>query len=292
MFRVPGERERPEVALLGVLGHGSGRRCYSGSGFAEFGRGATVELMMFKGWMAVLLALVPAAAFASDGSGMEAAIARSRQLIVVTSDRWSDNHGTLALLERGPGSQWRRVAADVQVMLGRKGLAWGVGLHPQPHTKREGDGKAPAGLFELDQIFGSDARPPSRQFQYQQLTETSEGIDDSASRWYNRLVDRAQLPERERDWTRSEKVRASNPIFRWVVTVKHNWQQQPELGSCIYIHGWQARGVATAGCTAMAAPDLERLVRWLDARKRPLLLQGPREEEAFRRVLATIGAWP
>jgi D-alanyl-D-alanine dipeptidase len=131
-------------------------------------------------------------------------------------------------------------------------------------------------VFELARTYGRAAGAPSPHFPYQQLSAVMEGIDDSRSRFYNRLVDPAQV--RGRDWTRSEKVRRSNPMFRWLVEVKHNWEQKPELGSCIYLHVWKAPGVATSGCTAMEKAALARVVRWLDARQRPLLVQLPRGE--------------
>ena len=93
---------------------------------------------------------------------------------------------------------------------------------------------------------------------------------------------------RTRDWTRSEKLRPSIRRFRWLVEVKHNWEQQPEFGSCIYLHIWKAPGVATSGCTAMEEAALERVVRWLDARKRPLLVQLPASE--YRKLKVIEGA--
>ena len=231
----------------------------------------------------VLFALSALPMTAADESSMKTAIERSRQLIVVTAPNWQANHGTLALFERAAGGAWQRVAPDVPVMLGRNGLAWGVGLHSERATKREGDGRAPAGVFELARLYGRDAKSPAPRFPYRQLTETTEGIDDSNSRHYNRLVDGSQV--RERDWTRSEKVRASNPLFRWLVEVKHNWEQRPDFGSCIYLHIWKAPGVATSGCTAMERAALERLVGWLDARKRPLLVQLPRSEYRKLKVI-------
>ncbi|MBA2432983.1 MAG: hypothetical protein H0V56_12860 [Chthoniobacterales bacterium] len=222
------------------------------------------------------------------------AIARSRQLIVVTAPNWNSNRGVLQLLERAAGGEWQRVGDDVPVMLGRNGLAWGIGLHPpapeatarqakeQP-TKREGDGRAPAGVFELERVYGGAGTRRLGRFPYQQLSQVMECIDDSESRSYNRIVDVAQVPVRERDWTRTETVRAANPMFRWLVEVKHNWEQRPGYGSCIWLHIWKAPGVATSGCTAMETAALERLVHWLDARKRPLLVQLPRAE--MRRLL-------
>jgi L,D-peptidoglycan transpeptidase YkuD (ErfK/YbiS/YcfS/YnhG family) len=225
-----------------------------------------------------------ASAFARGDSA--SAVAKSRQLIVVVAPDWDANHGTLALFDRAAGGTWQRRAGDVPVMLGRNGLAWGVGLHPQAATKREGDGRSPAGVFELERIYGRDARAPSSHFPYRQLRDGMEGIDDPHSRYYNRLVDAAQV--RVRDWAHSEKVRPTNPMFRWCVEVRHNWAQRPGLGSCIYLHIWKAPGVPTSGCTAMSEANLARLVGWLDARKRPLLVQMPKAE--LQRTLRGLAA--
>jgi L,D-peptidoglycan transpeptidase YkuD (ErfK/YbiS/YcfS/YnhG family) len=205
-------------------------------------------------------------------------LANSQQLIVVTSENWSADRGTLVLLERNGTTSWRRASDDVPVMLGRKGLAWGVGLHKARATKREGDGRSPAGVFELERVWGGVAARRAAKFPYRQMSDVMEGIDDAQSRFYNRFIDVAQIPAQERDWTRTETVRAANPMFRYLVEVKHNWQQRPGYGSNIWLHIWKAPGVATSGCTAMEIAALEQLVHWLDAGKRPLLVQMPRAE--------------
>ncbi len=228
-------------------------------------------VVLLCGWMGL-----HAASSAFAGGDIASAVARSRQLIVVVAPDWDANHGTLRLLARAEGGAWQRRSPDVPVMLGRNGLAWGVGLHPQAATKREGDGRSPAGVFALERINGRDARAPSSHFPYRQLRAGMEGVDDPRSRFYNRLVDPAEV--KARDWAHSEKVPPSNPMFRWCVEVRHNWAQRPGLGSCIYLHIWKAPGVATSGCTAMSEPDLARVVSWLDAAKRPLLVQMPASE--------------
>lgn len=225
---------------------------------------------------AVAFALAGVSSLASAADNIESAIGRSEQLIVVTTRGWNDNKGTLSFHERAADRSWRSVFADVPVMLGRNGLAWGVGLHEQRATKREGDGRSPAGAFELSRIYGRDARAPGRHFPYEQLSADTQGIDDPRSRYYNRVVDAPRVPAH--DWRSSEKLRPGNPMFRWIVEVKHNWQQRPGLGSCIYLHIWKGPGVATSGCTAMAEGHLAQIVRRLDARKQPLLVQLPEEE--------------
>ena len=237
-------------------------------------------------WLVIAGALLPVAVPAAGQPGVEAAIAQSRQMIVVTTSDWSADHGVLALYERTTTEgAWQRVSAQLPVTLARNGLAWGIGLHACIPTKCEGDERSPAGVFQLEKIYGWEREPPSSHFPYQPLSETMEGIDDPQSRFYNRLVDSREV--KKPDWTHSEKVlRASNPMFRWCVMVKHNWEQRPGYGSCIYLHIWQAPGIPTSGCTAMGAATLDRIVHWLDAHKRPLLVQLPRTE--FRRAGLTL----
>lgn len=233
---------------------------------------------MFRCWVAFLCGwafLHPAASAFARGD-VASTVAQSRQLIVVVASDWDKNHGTLRLFERAAGGAWRRRSKAVPVMLGRNGLAWGLGMHSQPATKLEGDGRSPAGVFELERIYGRDARAPSSRFPYRQLRAGMEGIDDPRSRSYNRLVDPAEV--RVRDWAHSEKVRPTNAMFRWCVEIRHNWAQRPGLGSCIYLHIWKAPGVPTSGCTAMRESDLAQLVSWLDEGKRPLLVQMPEAE--------------
>ena len=208
----------------------------------------------------------------------ESPLGDTRQLIVVVSNGSDVNQGTLATFEREVSSKWHRLSAQIPVTLGRNGMAWGIGRHSNAPLKREGDGRSPEGVFELEKIYGSSAQPTGDLFSYAQLSDASEGVDDPRSRSYNRIVDASAI--RARDWHSSERLRPTNPMFRWIVNVKHNWQQQPGFGSCIYLHIWKAPGSPTSGCTAMSPASLERIVRWLDQRKQPLLVQLTREDYA------------
>jgi len=80
------------------------------------------------------------------------------QLLVVTTQGWDEKQGELVLYEReNDSTPCIVVKAPVPVVLGKNGLAWGIGLHPtNPETtyKKEGDGKSPAGIFSLGSAFG------------------------------------------------------------------------------------------------------------------------------------------
>jgi len=50
---------------------------------------------------------------------------------------------------------------------------------------------------------------------------------------------------------------------------------------------WRGPGRPTSGCTAMPAADLEEIVRWVDARFDPVIVQLP--DPVFERVHAEWG---
>ena len=213
-----------------------------------------------------------------------APLSRSRQLLVVTTRGWEMVPGTLRRFERkGVKGAWARVGRDVPVAVGRNGLGWGAGLvgvsGTEGPSKKEGDGKAPAGLFALGPAFGfAPGRAARLRVPYVPLTPSVECVDDTASRRYNLIVDR--LAAGNVDWDSSERMRSVEG-YRWGLVVRHN--AAPPVagrGSCIFLHVWAGPGRGTAGCTAMEESSLTELLRWLDPRKGPLLVQLPEAEYA------------
>lgn len=208
---------------------------------------------------------------------------RARQLLVVTAPDWGSLSGKMRRFERGsPATKWSEVGAAFDVVLGRSGLAWGVGLRETPEgngpVKREGDGRAPAGVFPLIEAFGFARAEDAKltRFPYRPLTDDIEGIDDPESQYYNRLVDTRVVATK--DWKSSERMRRSGDVYRWGVVVGHNWSQRPGAGSCIFLHVWEGAGVPTSGCTAMPEEQIIKVIRWLDRMKNPIVVQLPEAE--------------
>ncbi len=209
-------------------------------------------------------------------------IAGAERLLVVTTAGWDSAPGTLRRFERGADGAWLPVGDSIRVVVGEHGLGWGVGLHPSDAgagpVKHEGDGRAPAGVFRLSTAFGyapedSAAWVP---LEYHRATPTYECVDDAGSRYYNQTLERGTVFP---DWSSSEIMRRRDVLYRWGVIVAHNMPATPGRGSCIFLHIWSGPDDSgTAGCTAMAEPALLEVMRWLDPRKHPLLVQLTRGE--------------
>lgn len=187
------------------------------------------------------------------------ACSSTRQLLVVTVDDNSTT-GTMQRYERRSGREdWSEVGEPFRVVVGRNGVA-------DPGAKVEGDGKAPSGTFPLGTAFGF-AEGASTRMPYRQLQQTTECVDDPASRFYNQIVERDAVAV---DWNSSEKMRAIAE-YRWGIVVDYNTPAAAGKGSCIFLHLWRTHDSATAGCTAMAEENLLTLLRWLDPAAKPVI---------------------
>lgn len=207
--------------------------------------------------------------------------ADSHQLLVAINDSWEATSGQLYGYQRGKGG-WEQKFTTIPVSLGRTGLAWGIGLHPsQAGTqKREGDGKAPAGIFRLGDAFGY-ASSIETGLGYQPMTPWHYCIDVPTSPLYNLTVDAgkvgADAVKGSSEGMRRD-IHYGDQQYSKGIFVKHNPENQPGAGSCIFMHLWEAAGSPTAGCTAMSEGDMDALLRWLDAAQQPIYIALPRAE--------------
>jgi len=212
------------------------------------------------------------------------------QLIIVITDNWQADHGLLYTFEQNNGV-WQKKWANKAVTVGKNGLAWGLGLHhhQQGQYKKEGDGKAPAGIFTLGTAFGY-FKSVNTGLPYQQMSANDYCIDVNGSPYYNKLVDQSKVGENAVK-SSSEPMRRDIHVngdmrYKKGIIVQHNQQNISQQGSCIFMHVWKAAGIPTAGCTAMADSTITDLLAWLDANKNPIFVVLPRSE-----FLAKKQAW-
>jgi L,D-peptidoglycan transpeptidase YkuD (ErfK/YbiS/YcfS/YnhG family) len=183
--------------------------------------------------------------------------AACRQLLLCLAADGEASAARLQRFARQPAAPWQAVGAAVPVMLGRAGLAWGRGLHAPVAgglpDKREGDGRAPAGVFAISELFGT-AAPDSAfaraaKLPYRQATADLKAIDDPASVYYNRIVDQATLARP--DWASCEDMLRADERYAIGAVVAHNSDPVvPGAGSCIFMHVWAAPEQSPAGWMA------------------------------------------
>jgi L,D-peptidoglycan transpeptidase YkuD (ErfK/YbiS/YcfS/YnhG family) len=218
-------------------------------------------------------------------AGESRAWADAEQLVVVVTPDWNAPNGELRRYERSDNSAaWREVDKAAPVTVGRAGSAWGIGLHPAQSSgpqKREGDGRAPAGVFALGTAFGY-ANSAATALPYRAMSGTDYCIDVPASPLYNRIVDAREVGEAaiagSTEPMRRDLHADGDQRYRLGFVIEHNPNAQPGAGSCIFAHLWKAPGEPTAGCTAMANGVMEQLVGWLDPRRKPVFVLLPVSE--------------
>jgi len=168
-------------------------------------------------------------------------------------------------------------SSPINVNLGRNGLGWGLGKEKIVHepgepVKKEGDGKAPAGIFTLGNAFGY-SKALSTRLSYQSASKDLICVDDSRSRYYNQVVHVSPLVKiRSFEW-----MRRDDSLYKIGIIVNHNKAALAGCGSCIFLHVEKKRLSPTSGCTSMSYRDLKGLLEWLDPEKEPLLVQIPKQ---------------
>jgi L,D-peptidoglycan transpeptidase YkuD (ErfK/YbiS/YcfS/YnhG family) len=206
------------------------------------------------------------------------------QLVVVVTDGWDANQGHLQAYARTPRG-WVASGPGFAVAIGRNGSAWGSGLGEgqQGPRKREGDGRSPAGVFDIGTAFGYTARIDS-QMPYRQMQADSWCMDVPTSPLYNRIVQArdvgAEAVKGSTEAMRLDLHHEGDPRYREGFVIAHNPDNVPEAGSCIFAHLWRTPGETTAGCTAMAPADMQRLMHWLQPARTPRFVLLPRAEYA------------
>jgi D-alanyl-D-alanine dipeptidase len=203
----------------------------------------------------------------------------SKQMILVLTDSITSTNGNLVYFERpNDKSKWVQLSKTIPVVIGRNGLGWGRGLNSIDSSKlpmkTEGDGRSPAGVFELSAAFGyaSAEEMKGLKIPYIPVTEMVECIDDIRSSHYNQIVSRDEI--KEVDWQSSEKMYFAEIWYEQGVIIDHN--TNPIIngaGSCIFIHNWSLPNETTAGCTEMEPVNLKKIIYWLDSSANPVLVQ-------------------
>ena len=203
--------------------------------------------------LAALLLLAPTAAFAQS---CPQPLRDARRLALVVADTMNSNTAGLQRFTRAsPAAPWQADGGPVGAMIGRKGIGWARAFRSfarkgEP-VKVDGDKRAPAGFFRVGRPFGFS---PSPRPGYLQIEQGVVCIDDPSSPAYNSITSRAAV-----GW----KVHGENMWrvreYRRGLVVDYPTERGVRAGSCIFIHVRRPGSAGTAGCVALAEPQVAAL---------------------------------
>ncbi len=232
---------------------------------------------MLKFILISLLSLMPIAAFELPRS--------CKQVVLGVADDWGSSHVQLAMYEKS-GSSWKPVMKSWPGRLGKNGMVWGRGLHPLAKgsaMKKEGDAKAPAGVFWIGGAYGYAPQiKKNRALSYRQITTRDLWVEDSNSPYYNRHLVIEHEPKTA--WEKKQQMRQGDHAHSLKLFVAHNAADHgkkatPGGGSAIFFHIWRDNGGrATHGCTSMREDKLKEMISKVDPSKNPVFVLLPKAE--------------
>jgi L,D-peptidoglycan transpeptidase YkuD (ErfK/YbiS/YcfS/YnhG family) len=141
------------------------------------------------------------------------------------------------------------------VALGRSGIK---------ANKREGDGGTPRGTYVLRRLWWrSDRAPrPRTRLPVRRIRPSDGWCEDPNDRRYNRPVEVPQQSNADRLWR-------TDALYDLIIEISHN--TRPRIagrGSAVFVHVAQEKFAPTAGCVALNAKALRRLLERLGPRTR------------------------
>ncbi|MGO4256082.1 L,D-transpeptidase family protein [Marmoricola sp. RAF53] len=188
---------------------------------------------------------------------------------VVTVNRTSGTHARVSFWERRPDG-WKRLALSRAARIGYGGLV-------SPTRRRQGSGTTPLGTYRLLSSFGTGERRASWDLGYVRIRPGYYWVQDNASRFYNRMRDKALGGFRwwldPRTENGSERLAAYPVEYAMSVVIGFNYAHPVRhRGSGIFLHV-NGRG-ATAGCVSAPRAFLARTMTLLDPVRRPVIAIG------------------
>ena len=126
-------------------------------------------------------------------------------------------------------------------------------------NKREGDGGTPRGTFLLRRLWWrADRVPrPRTRLRVRRIRPNDGWCEDSKDRRYNRPVDVPKNSSADRLWR-------TDALYDLIIEISHNTRPRVAgRGSAVFVHIARQKFAPTAGCIALQAVTLRRLIERL-----------------------------
>ena len=152
------------------------------------------------------------------------------------------------------------------------------GMNGISADKREGDKKTPSGIYSFTMAFGMKDNPGSI-LPYHKVVNGDHFVDDSGSRYYNRLVNESQV---QKDWNSSENLIRQAPHYNYALVLNYNDTYVPGKGSAIFLHCPKtANNTGTSGCISIPEEYMKLLVQSVDQNTKIIVVQNEKELASY-----------
>ncbi|MDN3295283.1 L,D-transpeptidase family protein [Streptomyces ficellus] len=185
------------------------------------------------------------------------------QLITAEAPHARSTTGTVTWWDRR-GGRWVR-AGSAAARFGANGLVEGAG-------RRQGTSTTPTGLYSLPYAFGIEPAPHGTAYPYRRVTGESWWCQDNRSRSYNRWAEGLPADCRAAE---AEHLVTYGARYAHALVIGFNYDRPVRgRGAGIFLH---VRGEGpTAGCVAVPAGAMRRILAWAEPGRRPHIAIGTR----------------
>lgn len=157
------------------------------------------------------------------------------------------SHVEVSYYTKSGDGRWKQ-EFSVSGLYGRKGAT---------SQKKEGDEKTPLGTYSFTMAFGIKDDPGSI-LPYHKLNGKDYWVDDSASRYYNKLVNTGNV---KKDWNSAEHMIGVDPYYNYGLALNYNSDCVPGKGSAIFLHCTKDEtDIGTSGCVKIPEEYMKTLV--------------------------------
>jgi len=188
-------------------------------------------------------------------------VGSNKQLILVTSNGYNTSYAEIRTFEKNAKGQWVSVLTTTG-HIGKYGFASAASM-------REGGKKSPTGKYTIGTAFGRYNNPGTK-MTYRKITSDDVWVDDPKSSLYNTWQSRKKTQAK---WKSAENMNISAYTYGFVIN--YNTKRTPYKGSAIFFH---IGGSYTLGCTATSQTNVVKILKWLDPKKNPVIIQTPIQE--------------
>ncbi|MCQ6264522.1 L,D-transpeptidase family protein [Fictibacillus sp. WQ 8-8] len=190
---------------------------------------------------------------------------KAKQAVFVTADKADKFTAKISAYENVKGKWVKKYS--MPAVLGKNGIS---------PKKKEGDGKSPAGIYDIGRSFGTVKKPSGVDLPYTKTDQYDYWVDDVTSKDYNKWIVYKGDPNAR--WKSFERMKLE-PLYHYGAVIEYNTHPIVKgKGSAIFFHVWRASDKPTAGCTAVSQDNVVKLLKWMDPAKNPVFIQGTVEQ--------------